>query len=282
MRRKLLALFGATAVALVGAVAFAAGPAQAATPQHQFKLWDVTFSDDDCTGKTVVTLVNDTDKIPRSDGIGLVFDVNGDPIAVAAGTTKTVDIVWPDSEDIDVHLTGVFETPEVESLVKEKTVFEPVTEWHHSWERPAGCWNVNVTQNCDNTFTVAVTNTGPDQSGFGLQVDGSADIEQVVNSHATWQTTYVKGKSVTLIIDDKVRDPIVFVQPKCGSPTPVPSTSAPETPGPVLNGPDLPTTGDSLTKPAVSGIAALALGLLLLGSMWLKRRRSAAEVSTEE
>jgi hypothetical protein len=283
MRRKLLALFGATAVALVGAVAFAAGPAQAATPQA-FKPWDVTFSDDDCSGKTVVTLVNDTDDIPHSDGIGLVFDVNGDPIAVSAGTTKTVEVTWPDSEDIDVHLTGIFETPELETAVKEKSVFEPVIEWHHSWKRPAGCWDVKVTQNCDATFTIAVTNTGPDQAKFGLQVDGSEIILQVVNAGATWTTNYTSGKSVTLILDRKARDPITFKEPECStpSPTPVPTTSVPEVPGPVLNGPDLPTTGDSLTKPAVTGVAAIALGLLIVGSMLLKRRRTGAEVSTTE
>jgi hypothetical protein len=49
----------------------------------------------------------------------------------------------------------------------------------------------------------------------------------------------------------------------------------------VGGGPDLPTTGDSLTKPAVTGGVALALGGLLLLSMFLKRRRTAIEDTQE-
>src|SRR5262245_54457677 len=111
MRKKLLAFAAASAVALAGVLVFAASPASAATPP-QLKFWDVLFSDDTCTGKTVV------DNIPRSDGIGLVFTVNGDSIAVAAGTTKTVEIAWPESENIVVDLSGIFEEPEVVTLAK--------------------------------------------------------------------------------------------------------------------------------------------------------------------
>src|SRR5262245_27100986 len=69
MRKKLLAFAAASAVALAGVRVFAASPASAATPQNT--LWSVTFSEDDCSGKTVVTM---TDLEDRNED-GIVFKV---------------------------------------------------------------------------------------------------------------------------------------------------------------------------------------------------------------
>lgn len=271
MGRRLIATAASLAVGLVGALILAA-PASATST---FKLWDVTFSEDNCSGKTVVTLVNDTDKLPHSDGIGLVFNVDGASTAVDAGTTKTVDIAWPESEDINVHLTGAYETPEVESAVKAKLAFEPVTEWNHQWKRPAGCWEIVNTSTCDNHFQIGVKNIGPDEAKFAVQVDGSTGIDQVVAAGSAWTASYNKGQSVTLVVDGKARAPITYVKPDCSTPTPSPSPSAPKTsssPAAAPAGNDLPVTGASATLPVAGGLVLL----LAAASYWvvmIRRRR---------
>jgi LPXTG-motif cell wall-anchored protein len=252
MRRKLLALFGATAVALVGAVAFAAGPAQAATPavalpsvtgQHcEFPDAEIKALDeiapakaqaavsgvisevigciqlevvDKCDGRTVITLTNWA--VSDNKWTRLTVKILGVEYVVKGGPDHTPVVITlgpPGVEDVQAYVVFEFNGWHIE-----KPVGDPYT-----WVKPSAC------------------------------VDESPSPSP---------------------------SPSVTVSP---SPSVSVSTSTPTTtaPAPVLNGPDLPTTGDSLTKPAVTGGVALALGGLLLLSMFLKRRRTAIEDTTQE
>jgi hypothetical protein len=296
MRRKLLALVGATAVALIGTVAFAAGSAQAAAPAPSIATGD---KESDCLqpqGPSLAPTVEKVDfnrfivKLPcrqvqftdNCDGSVTVLVANtadadspfevrfriGDWIShsLRGGESDTTTVAADDADDINVESRYPAE------------IGHYVTFAEHSWEWNASCLQITSVSNCDNTFKVSVKNTGVAAGEFSWQLGINPPTGTDIPAGATLSENFTKGDIVNIRWgkDNELVKSLEFVQPK-GCVTPTPTTSAPEAPGPVLNGPDLPTTGDSLTKPAVSGIAAVALGLLILGSMWLKRRRTAAE-----
>jgi hypothetical protein len=305
MRRKLLALFGATAVALVGAVAFAAGPAQAATPQVSAtsvveedncltpqkvesteapSLKTLSFGHhratkpcrqadvvDNCDGTATVTVSN----TGNEDALKVLFKVNGKPSKwLGGGESETFTIAVKDASDIEI------------SSLFFGDGFHWVTLVEHEWTWNASCLEVTSVSNCDGTFKVSVHNTSTEDGEFIWSLGLNDSTETKIEAGATLSENFTKGDIVQIRVgkDNEVVKTLEFVQPKdcaTASPTPVtPTTSAPAAPQPQV--PDLPTTGDSLTKPAVTGVAAIALGLLIVGSMLLKRRRTGAEVSTEE
>lgn len=257
MRRKLLALFGATAVALVGAVAFAAGPAQAATPavaltsvtheKCEFPLPEVQALDDIAAAKAPAAVS------------GVFFDIVGcieiEIVDKCDGRTVITLTNWAVSDNKWTRLT--VKILGVEYVVKGGPEHDPVI----ITLGPPGVEDVQAYVVFDYT----------DPSGTHWH------IEKPVDDPYTW----VKPSACVDESPSPSPSPSVTVSP---SPTVSVSTSTPTTtaPAPVLNGPDLPTTGDSLTKPAVTGGVALALGGLLLLSMFLKRRRTAIEDTTQE
>lgn len=272
MGRRLISLMAALAIGTMGALAFAA-PSNAATPPPKVEL--VTFSANDCSGKTVVTLTN-----PKVIHVGLVFNVDGTAVTVDNDTTKDVTIPWPASVSVDVSLTGFYvtpaPTPTVLSLSKgaEHDFITPeVKTWHHDWVRPDGCWEVVTTSTCDGHFQIGVKNTGPNQSKFEVQVDGSTGIDQVVAGGSAWTASYTKGQSVTLVIDDEARAPITYVKPDCSTPTPVPTTAAPGTTPPVA-APTLPVTGASMTLSIVTFLGLLVAGVVVAFYMRFRRNRA--------
>lgn len=273
--RSFYAGLAALTISLLGAVVFAS-PANAATPER-IKPWDVTFSDDDCTGLTVVTLINNLDDFPGPD-VGLVFDVDGEATAVDAGDTKTVDIPWPQSEDIDVSLSGVYQTPEVEDAVKAKTIFEPVLKWHSEWERPDGCWKTVVTYDCNNTFTVNVENTGPNEADFGWVVTGDAEVTQPLAGNADVTLSFKKGDSVAIRTDGVLGAPFSYVKPENCTATPSPSPSVTPSPDDTDSTPPvaapLPVTGASLGSRIGIGSGLLGIVGVIVGSLYLRRRRA--------
>lgn len=315
MRRKLLALFGATAVALVGAVAFAAGPAQAATPAPSIATGN---TESDCLqpqqseapvlsfeklsfghvrgslpcrqieitnncDETVTVLVKNTGD---ADAIKVQFRINPDGPAntwtsewLAGGESDSVTLSADDAAGVDVE-----------------SFYLPKFGWKTfatipQWEWNASCLEVTSVSNCDGTFKVSVKNTSTEDGEFVWSLGLNDSTETKIEAGATLSENFTKGDVVQIRVgkDNEVVKTLEFVQPTdCATASPSPSvsasTSTPTTtaPAPVLNGPDLPTTGDSLTKPAVTGGVALALGGLLLLSMFLKRRRTAIEDTTQE
>jgi hypothetical protein len=310
MRRKLLALFGATAVALVGAVAFAAGPAQAATPapstaitgdkedclkpqspevkllsfsrtQIALPCRQITFIDN-CDETVTVNVANTADADSPFD---VRFRIQlgapgpaGDWVSKAlnGGDSDSVTLAASDNEDIQVQ----------------SRYPAGVGPWlnfgdEHSWSWNASCLEVTSVSNCDGTFKVSVHNTSTEDGEFVWSLGLNDSTETKIEAGATLSENFTKGDIVQIRVgkDNEVVKTLEFVQPKdcaTASPTPVTPTTGAPAPAPQPQTPDLPTTGDSLTKPAVTGVAAIALGLLIVGSMWLKRRRTGAEVSTEE
>lgn len=237
----------------------------------KFKLWDVTFSDNNCTGKVTVTLTNNF----RSR-VGLVFDVDGDDVAVPPHTTKVVDIAYPQSTEIDVDLIGGYNESDPEVLAAKKDVAPSEQSdffkkhWEDAWERPAGCFAVTATSTCQNTFTVTVKNTGPDEVKFGYVLSGDEEKSLPLAAGASVPLTANKGKTVTLRLDGELGDAFSFTQPTCTTPAPTttPPVVAPAAP--------LPVTGSSLTLPLSAGIALVAAGAIMLLA---QRRRRLAEVT---
>lgn len=291
MRRKLLALFGVTAVALIGTVAFAAGPVSAATVEDckTVNAGLTNHPDSGNHGTWALDVIDRTVKVcqlsttqlslgQKDEISALSVTHDGSPFSLYSvdvsdtGTFVTKGGAHLSPEDGDALTAGVHGT--LEGYYK--TFVYALKDWKS--------WNGDDVDG-------QVYNPG-DSTGEWLKLLFGTHAKW--NSPYAWQWVYTTCNQVwknaaggnTGDITGEVPcptqspspSPSVTVSP---SPSVSVSTSTPTTtaPAPVLNGPDLPTTGDSLTKPAVSGIAAVALGLLLLGSMWLKRRRTAAEVA---
>lgn len=267
MGRRLISTMAALAIGVVGALAFAA-PGSAST---QHKLWEVTASESDCTGNITVTLANNT-KSEKFDGVGLVFTVNGDAVAVDPGESEAVTFAYPESQSITVDLTGGYTLPEVESVER----VAPQTHWEFGWKRPAGCFEIADVSHCNNTFTITVKNTAPTSATIGVQVNGSEAISQVIPGNATLPLTYNKDKSVVLLIEENAQQPITWVKPDCT--TPAPTTAPPTTTEPPLAAPgSLPVTGASATLPLSSGAAILVLAGALWGFLAWRRRKADAQ-----
>jgi hypothetical protein len=309
MRRKLLALFGATAVALVGAVAFAAGPAQAATPAPSTA---ITGDQENCLkpaesespvlslnklsfghvigsrpcrqieitnncDKTITVLVKNTGD---ADAIKVRFRINPDGPGnlwqskwLGGGESDSVTLSADDAAGVDVEST----------YFTHWSTFVTIPQWE--WN--ASCLEATAVSTCDGHFKVSVKNTSTEDGEFVWSLGLNDSTETKIEAGATLSENFDKGDIVQIRVgkDNEVVKTLEFVQPKdcaTASPTPVTPTTGAPAPAPQPQTPDLPTTGDSLTKPAVTGVAAIALGLLIVGSMWLKRRRTGAEVSTEE
>lgn len=209
-------------------------------------------------------------------------------------TTLTVKL---GAEDIVLH-GGGSANAQVRTLVgnvnvKPKLVIEhddwrveaPLPDFNDTtWERPAGCWKVSVTQNCDNTFTVRVTNTGLDAASYELQVAGEDKKSQgPVPAGKTWDTGFNKLQTVTFYFDEgsTVEGPFTYEKPVCTTPTtsksptptPTPSTSTTPATVPQGNDDDLPVTGSALTAPLVGGGILVALGAGLIALLYFRNKR---------
>lgn len=270
MIKRILAAF---AVTMLGVLAFAT-PAHATIPEIQLP-WEVSFSDDDCSGLTKVTLTNNLPQ-GRLPGIGLVFTINGDPIPVGPDSSKVVDVVWPNSTHIVVDLTGAFD-PGSDDEATAKSLTQIATHWEHDWQRPAGCWKVSVKSQCNGDQELTVVNTAPAPGDFVVQVDTTAAVEVHVAGNATFTATYPGEPTVTVTVDKETTSTFPFKAPICPSPVPTPF---PTGPAPNPGGGDvLPVTGQSL-QGEITVATVAGIGLLLLGAGWavrvLKRRRRQA------
>lgn len=259
MIRRIIA---ASAVALLGVLLIGVPPAHAAntTVPQPIKLWDVTFSENDCSGKVLVTLKNKIEKVDA----GLVFLVNTVPHTVPPESTEVVVITYPDSTLITVDLSGAYDpSPDVEA----KSIIDRTIHWDHKWERPDGCWTTTSTSYCDNGFTVTVQNTAPDPEPFKVAVGDTDEVSVPVAGLATWSKNYPKGTTVTVVTDEDTFHTYQWAGKDCVTPAPTPVPS-PEGPPPAAG---LPETGASLTVPIVGGVIFLvgAVGL----AVWAVRVR---------
>lgn len=296
MRSKLLALCGATAVALVGAVAFAAGPAQAAAPavtstsvrtgDHNCEFPDTEIKAlaevsvakapaavsgviseiigcielevvDKCDGRTVITLTNWA--VSDNKWTRLTVKILGQEYVVKGGPDHTPVVITlgpPPVEDVQAYVVFEFNGWHIE-----KPVGDP-----YSWEKPSACVDESPSPSSSPSPSPSVS-VSPSVSPSVTTTTASSSgplYDNCTEAEAAGVTPISKGEAGYSSDLDGDADGVACEADDIGGGAP------------------LPTTGDSLTKPALTGGVAAALGALLLLSVFLKRRRTANEIPTQK